>query len=62
MQRYQRARKEETVLMQTATDSLRRLFRDNPPGLAPLRNLGMSLTDRLPVLKSLMVRYALGAL
>lgn len=60
LQRYQRARKEETVLMQTATDSLRRLFRDNPPGLAPLRNLGMSLTDRLPVLKSLMVRYALG--
>lgn len=60
--RYQRARKEETVLMQTTTDTLRRLFRENPPGLAPLRNLGLSLTDKLGPMKSLLVRYALGAL
>lgn len=62
LRRYQRARKEETLLMQTTTDTLRRLFRDNPPGLAPLRNLGLSLTDRLLPIKSLLVRYALGAL
>jgi hypothetical protein len=34
LQRYQRARREETALMQTTTDSLRRLFRAAPPGLA----------------------------
>ena len=61
LRRYQRARREETVLMQTTTHSLRRLFRDNLPGLKPLRNIGMNLTNRLPVLKNLLVRYALGA-
>lgn len=62
LQRYQRARREETVLMQLATDGLHRLFRAAPPGLRPLRNLGLSLTNGLPVLKNTLVRYALGAL
>lgn len=61
LRRYQRARKEETLLMQTTTDSLRRLFRANPPGLKPLRNLGLGLTNTLPLAKNLLVRYALGA-
>jgi 2-polyprenylphenol 6-hydroxylase len=62
LQRYQRARREEVLLMQATTDGLRRLFRESLPGLRPLRNFGMSLTDRLPVLKNALVRYALGAL
>lgn len=62
LQRYQRARREETVLMQTATHALRRMFREELPGLRPLRNLGMNLTNRLPVVKNLLVRYALGAI
>lgn len=61
LQRYQRARREETALMQTTTDSLRRLFREQAPGLRPLRNLGMSLTNGLPFVKNALVRYALGA-
>ena len=61
LQRYQRARREETLLMQTTTDGLRRLFREAPPGLRPLRNFGLSLTDRLPFVKNALVRYALGA-
>lgn len=61
LQRYQRARREETVLMQTTTDSLRRLFREKTPGLRPLRNLGLNLTNGLPFVKNAMVRYALGA-
>ena len=60
LRRYQRARREETLLMQTTTDSLRRLFSTDLPGLKPLRNLGMSLTNRLPLLKNTLVRYALG--
>lgn len=62
LQRYQRARREETLLMQTATDGLRRLFKNSSPGLRPLRNLGLGLTNSLPVLKNALVRYALGAL
>lgn len=62
LRRYQRARREETVLMQTATHTLRRMFREDLPGLGPLRNFGMNLTNRLPVVKNLLVRYALGAI
>src|SRR5574343_706936 len=62
LQRYQRARREETFLMQSTTDGLRRLFRDSSSGLRPLRNLGLNLTNGLPILKNALVRYALGAL
>ncbi|MGE5470318.1 MAG: UbiH/UbiF family hydroxylase [Bacteroidota bacterium] len=62
LQRYQRARREETLLMQTTTDALRRLFRASPPGLRPLRNFGLNLTNALPFIKNTLVRYALGAL
>jgi len=60
LQRYQRARREETLLLQSTTDGLRRLFRASP--LGPLRNLGLNLTNRLPFIKNTLVRYALGAL
>lgn len=62
LERYQRARKEEVVLLQTSTDALRHLFRSELPGAKPLRNLGMSLTNRLPLLKNALTRYALGTL
>lgn len=57
--RHRRARKEEVLLLQTATDGLRRLFREDLPGLKPLRNLGLNLVDRLTPVKSALVRYAL---
>lgn len=60
LRRYQRARREETLLMQTTTDALHRLFHEKLPGLKLLRNFGMNLTNALPVLKSVLVRYALG--
>lgn len=62
LQRYQRARREETVLMQTTTDGLRRLFKGTQPGLRPLRNFGLNVTNGLPFVKNALVRYALGAL
>ncbi len=61
LRRYQRARREETALMQTTTDGLHRLFGDGPLGLRGLRNLGLNLTDGLPFVKNALVRYALGA-
>jgi ubiquinone biosynthesis UbiH/UbiF/VisC/COQ6 family hydroxylase len=62
LERYQRARKEEVVLLQTSTDALRHLFKSELPGAKPLRNLGMNLTNRLPLLKNVLTRYALGTL
>ena len=59
--RYQRARREETLLVQYTTDTLRWLFREKLPGLKPLRNVGLSLSDRFPVVKNLLIRYAIGA-
>ena len=59
LSRYQRARKEEVVLLQSATDAIRKLFAANTPGLSQLRNLGLSLTNKLPLVKSLLIRYAL---
>lgn len=61
LQAYQRARREEIVLMQATTDSLRRLFRPANPLLRGLRNAGLDLTNRLPVAKNVLIRYALGA-
>jgi len=61
LQRYQRARREETLLMQYTTHTMRLLFREKLPGLKPLRNVGMNITNALPALKNQLVRYALGA-
>jgi len=61
LRRYQRARREEVLLMQYTTDTIRRIFREKLPALKPLRNFGMKLTNALPVLKNLLVRYAIGA-
>ncbi len=59
LSRYQRARREEVVMLQSVTDAMRKLFASKAPGLAPLRNLGLSLTNRLGPLKTLLIRYAL---
>jgi len=61
LRRYQRARREEIALMQYTTHTLRQLFHEKLPGLKFLRNTGMNVTNALPVIKNLLVRYALGA-
>ena len=61
LERYQRVRREETVLLQNTTDGLHRLFRDAPPGLRTLRNIGLNVTNNLSFVKNTLVRYALGA-
>jgi ubiquinone biosynthesis UbiH/UbiF/VisC/COQ6 family hydroxylase len=57
---YERSRKEEIVALQTMTDSLQRLFVTQIGPLVWLRNTGMNLTGKLPVLRDALVRYALG--
>lgn len=58
---YERARKEEVVTLQTLTDSLHDLFGPAAGSLSRLRNLGLNLTNTLPVVKNLLVRYALAS-
>lgn len=57
---YARARAEEVALLQWTTHGLQRLFRPRHPALAVVRNLGLNLTDSLPVIRNMLVRYALG--
>lgn len=59
LRRYGRRRAEAILAMRVATTGLNRLFSAQIPGLARVRNAGLALTDRLPVLKNLLVRHAL---
>ena len=61
LRRYERARKEEVVALQLATDGLQRLFAPDLRLLSAVRNLGLNLTNGIPVIKDLLVRYALSA-
>ena len=60
LRRYARARKEEILLMQVATDGLERLFATEFEPLRIVRNLGMNLLDQLPVLKRRLMSHAMG--
>jgi 2-octaprenylphenol hydroxylase len=61
LRRYERARREDILVMTAATHGLQRLFNQSGTPLAWMRNLGLNLTDRLLPLKSLLVRRALGS-
>jgi 2-octaprenylphenol hydroxylase len=57
---YSRARKEDVLLMQVATDGLVRLFAADFEPVRVARNLGLSLLDKLPGLKRRLISHALG--
>ena len=58
LERYARARAEETALLQYTTHGLNRLFKPANPVLAAVRNLGLNLTNHLPVVRNALIRYA----
>lgn len=60
LRRYERARKEEVLALQSVTDGLHNLFAPSFRPLALLRNAGLSLTNHLPIVKDALVRYAMG--
>lgn len=58
---YERSRKEAVRTMQITCDTLFGLFHDKgTPGLAWLRNTGLNLTNRLPLIKRQLARHAVG--
>lgn len=58
LRRYERARREDVLAMQAATDGLQKLFNNDAVLLSRVRNLGLTLVDRLPWLKSYLVHHA----
>jgi 2-polyprenyl-6-methoxyphenol hydroxylase-like FAD-dependent oxidoreductase len=58
--RYARSRKEDVLLMQLATDGLERLFGANIEPLRVVRNLGLNLLDKLPMVKRRLMAHAMG--
>lgn len=60
LQRYARARKEDVLLMQLATDGLARLFASRFAPLKIVRHVGMDLVNKLPFLKKELIKQAIG--
>ena len=58
--RYARARKEDILLMQLATDGLERLFAADFEPLRIARNIGLNLINKIPVIKKRLMSHALG--
>ena len=58
LRRYARERAEEPLLMQYTTHALNRLFNNRNPVLAAVRNVGLNLTNALPVVRNALIRYA----
>ncbi|MSO91112.1 MAG: ubiquinone biosynthesis protein UbiH [Acetobacteraceae bacterium] len=58
--RYQRARRPDNLLMLAATDTLDRLFSTGFPPIRLIRDLGLGAVQRLPGLKRLFMRHAMG--
>ena len=55
---YDRSRRADTIEMAWLTDSLNRLFSNDALPLRLMRDFGLGLIDRLPTLKSKMIKEA----
>jgi 2-octaprenyl-6-methoxyphenol hydroxylase len=60
LERYQRWRRFDTMAMGVATDGLNRLFSNRSDVLRVIRDVGLGIVDRLPMLKNLFIREAAG--
>jgi ubiquinone biosynthesis UbiH/UbiF/VisC/COQ6 family hydroxylase len=60
LRRYERARAEAILSMRAMVHGLHQLFDSPAPAAARLRNAGLNFADRLPVLKNLLMRHAMG--
>lgn len=60
LERYQRWRRFDTALMAMVTDVMNRLFSNDIAPIRALRDLGLGMVDRLPMLKDAMIARAAG--
>ncbi|HEX6295726.1 MAG TPA: FAD-dependent monooxygenase, partial [Burkholderiales bacterium] len=59
LRRYARSRAEPILAMDSVVDGLYTLFHADNPLAARLRNAGLNLTERMPVLKNILMRQAM---
>ena len=57
---YECARKEDILALELVTDGLQKLFNNSNPTLARMRNLGLEITNQLPLIKNQLMQHALG--
>jgi 2-octaprenyl-6-methoxyphenol hydroxylase len=62
LETYQRRRRFEALSMAAATDAINRLFSNDLPPVRLVRDLGLALVDRLPPVKRVFMRHAMGLL
>jgi len=62
LSRYERWRRFDNVLMAAAMDGLNRLFSNDIAPLRLARDLGLAAVNRLPPLKRLFIRHAMGVI
>ena len=60
LERYQRWRRFDTMMMGVATDGLNRLFSNRSDALRLARDIGLGLVERMPALKRMFIREAAG--
>ncbi len=60
LERYQRWRRADNLLMAGMTDVLNRLFSNDVPAVRLARDLGLAVVNRLPPLKRTFMRHAMG--
>jgi 2-octaprenyl-6-methoxyphenol hydroxylase len=60
LERYERWRRFDNLMLATVTDGLNRLFSNALPGVALARDLGLAAVDRVPPLKRFLMRHAMG--
>jgi 2-octaprenyl-6-methoxyphenol hydroxylase len=60
LERYQRWRRFDTMMMGVATDGLNRLFSNHSDVLRLARDIGLGLVERMPALKRMFIREAAG--
>lgn len=58
LERYQRWRRFDTALMAMVTDGMNRLFSNDVAPLRALRDIGLGVVDRVPVVKDFMIGRA----
>jgi len=58
LRRYERARREDVLAMQLATDGLQKLFNNDVVLVSRARNLGLNLMNHAPLIKTYLMHHA----
>ncbi|MBY0579754.1 MAG: UbiH/UbiF family hydroxylase [Burkholderiales bacterium] len=59
LRRFDRARREDILSMQSTTDMLQKLFNNEVPGISLLRNMGLRMVDGQGWVKNALIQHAL---